>query len=127
MSDKNKRSEEQAKKTSELKPCPFCGGEVCLEIGYDDETPMEFWTIKSTKISGGCTCEDIFVESYYFDEDGNEKEDAKQKLIKVWNTRKPIDDILEMLEDMYQPCYLCREDRCAIDRAIEIVKEVANE
>lgn len=33
-----------------------------------------------------------------------------------------VDKVLKELEDMYQPCYLCREDRCAIDRAIEIVK-----
>ena len=105
MSDKNKRSEEQAMKTSDvLLPCPFCCGEVCLEIGYDDETPMEFWTIKSTKKEGGCTCEDIFVESYYFDEDGDEKEDAKQKLIKAWNTRRPMERIMENLKAEANEC-----------------------
>ena len=85
---------------SELKKCPFCNGEVCLEIGYDDETPMEFWTIKSTKTDSGCTCEDIFIESYYFDEE-NEKEDAKRKLIKAWNTRTPVERIIERLEEDY--------------------------
>lgn len=35
--------------------------------------------------------------------------------------------LIERLEDLYQPCYLCREDRCAIDRAIEIVKKLAEE
>lgn len=38
--------------------------------------------------------------------------------------KEKLQEIVERLEDMYQPCYLCREDRCAIDRAIEIVKEV---
>lgn len=35
--------------------------------------------------------------------------------------------LIERLEELYQPCYLCREDRCAIDRAIEIAKELAEE
>ncbi len=38
-----------------------------------------------------------------------------------------IDKLIERLEDLYQPCYLCREDRCAIDRAISIANELAEE
>lgn len=33
--------------------------------------------------------------------------------------------LIERLEDLYQPCYLCREDKCAIDRAIDIVNQLA--
>ena len=94
---------------SEIKllPCPFCGGEAKFEINRE---------MGGTQYQVLCTKCPTTVGRYWF----WKKEDA----INSWNTRKPMQDIVERLEDMYQPCYLCREDRCAIDRAIEIVKEV---
>lgn len=89
-----------------LKNCPFCGGEA---------------EISDEGLIGGhfvfCTQCHIQTKLYTV---GN----TTEKAINDWNTRKPMEEIVERLEDMYQPCYLCREDRCAIDRAIEIVKEV---
>lgn len=38
-----------------------------------------------------------------------------------------IDKLISRLEELYQPCYLCREDKCAIDRAISIVNQLAEE
>jgi hypothetical protein len=49
--------------------------------------------------------------------------------ISTIDTRKPMDDIVERLEDLQQPCYECREscnEKCVIERAIEIVKAVIN-
>lgn len=85
-------------KEVKLKPCPFCGREVKWESG----------SIKC----GFCDLK--------FRKHGMSYEATN----KAWNTRKPMEQIVKRLDDMYQPCYLCREDRCAIDRAIEIVKEV---
>ena len=93
-------------KEVELKPCPFCGGEA---IVYEDEEN---------------DCYMIGCKSCCAVEPMTEWCESKEDAIVQWNTRKPMEQIVERLDDMYQPCYLCREDRCAIDRAIEIVKEV---
>ena len=82
---------------NELKKCPFCGGEVCLEIRSEYNTDFDYWAIISTKEDDGCICNNVFIESYYFD-DEYEKEDAKQELIKAWNTRKPVKNVIDRLE-----------------------------
>ena len=100
---------------SEIKlvPCPFCGGEAYLETVptlHKDEYVV--------------CCKDKECTAFYIGYGDIGLYATKEKAIQSWNTRKPMEEIVERLDDMYQPCYLCREDRCAIDRAIEIVKEV---
>lgn len=96
-------SDKTSDKTSDrLLNCPFCGGNVCIELDCSDDDCGYFWTFKSTKEKDGCICDNIFIESYYFDDyDEEEKEKAKQKLIEAWNTRKPMERILERLEENY--------------------------
>ena len=60
----------------ELKPCPFCGGEAEKEWGI----PSIFW-IKCT----GCGVE-------------GSQHGSLDDAIKAWNTRKPIDKVVEQLE-----------------------------
>ncbi len=103
---------------TKLLPCPFCGGEAMFRpVGYTvDLHPYS----RVNEECGDVECTKCHIRTPF--------KVGKSEAVKSWNTRKPIDRILERLEDMYQPCYLCREDRCAIDRAIEIVKEeVRNE
>ena len=122
MSDKNKRSEEQAMKTSELLPCPFCGGGAYLHksdhgiVVYAEHSPLCY--LSGTIPSVGYA-------------------DVKTS-IEVWNTRKPIDDIVERLEKkkdpvkLLTPSWMRREERVlafrgyceGIEAAIKIVKEV---
>lgn len=66
------------------------------------------------------------VDEKAFDEYVYEGKTIRQwiEVLKDYDDKQTtLEKIVERLEDMYQPCYLCREDRCAIDRAIEIVKE----
>ena len=63
---------------TELKPCPFCGGEVRInDMG-------NYWVILRTSRSS-CVCR-IFMESDQFhDKDGKQRQ--KEKLIEKWNNR----------------------------------------
>ena len=92
-----------------LLPCPFCGGEAEVftsdEIGY---LGNDGYTVKC----GSCIC----GTGHYKD---------RQRAIEMWNTRKPMERIVEKLEekadeahDGYNPV-IAQTFR----RAIEIVKE----
>ena len=72
-----------------LKPCPFCGHEV--KVGGPEDWKPTFYDPDS----GGepyyfyCECGLNFWTNCY------EYEDA----VKTWNTRKPMDKVVEQLED----------------------------
>ena len=70
-----------------LRPCPFCGGEVSIaEKAYSKEGVM-FITrgISGTKKS--CKCR-VFMESFPFLKgDDDAKEAARNNLIEAWNRR----------------------------------------
>lgn len=72
--------------SEELRECPFCGGEVTVALGGDEERGFYFITrgIKENR----CDCR-VFMESerFYHDEDKEVKEKAKIDLIKRWNRR----------------------------------------
>ena len=121
---------------SEIKllPCPFCGEGVIYETIREDELgtviPQMF-----------CNCCKMIFEiendSPYLSDDKT-YEYLKEKLHKQFNTRKPIQEIVENLKisksisKLLAPSWLSKEDRImhynsfveGIDRAIEIVKEV---
>jgi Lar family restriction alleviation protein len=91
---------------SELKKCPFCGGEA------EWATSHKHWI--ECKVCG--------VESVY----SNNSEDC----IKAWNTRKPAEEVVARLEEesnffngeamgTLQKAYYCK----GVEKAIEIVKE----
>lgn len=96
---------------NELKPCPFCGGEARI-----------------TDVFGrtGIVCKDCFAEMRgYLDM-------TPEEMTRYWNTRKPMDRIVEQLES--QCSKTVSIGRCngktlnigfnlGIVKAIEIVKE----
>ena len=96
---------------SELKCCPFCGGEA-----YTDKIGKPLFTIRCTNIN--CYCE---ISK-------NSLEDA----ISAWNTRTPMANIVEKLEEladnsndhMYESYFDGKED--GIREAINIVKQENN-
>ena len=67
---------------SELKRCPFCGGEAKLRI---DHYPRTVYSVE-------CSNEDCFIGQL-----GVYRK--KEEAIKVWNTRKPMHNIVERLEE----------------------------
>lgn len=70
---------------SELKRCPCCGGEAEIRqryIKYNGVVTIVF-EIK---------CKRCCMRSMAFFE--------KEEAIETWNTREPVDDVLERLEDM---------------------------
>lgn len=73
--------------TDRLKPCPFCGGDAKLEINRE---------MGGTQYQVLCTNCPTTVGRHWF----WKKEDA----IKAWNTRKPMDRIVEALEEEIEYC-----------------------
>ena len=67
---------------SELKPCPFCGGEVGIFTMSDEE---RFWHMITRGIESACKC-GVFMESMLF-YDGESGEEQKTELIRKWNAR----------------------------------------
>lgn len=65
---------------TKLKPCPFCGGEAEAK----KEIGGSCWKVKCKQ----CSCE---VGRYWFHN--------KNHAIIAWNTRKPMDNIVEQLEE----------------------------
>lgn len=64
----------------ELKPCPFCGGEA---FEYYSGSQFEFCEV----VCKECGC--------------RSKGKTEAEAIEAWNTRKPIDKVVEALEDEY--------------------------
>lgn len=96
---------------SEIKllPCPFCGGEAELHTDYDTE-----W-IECTQ----CHCSTAKQAGDYYDEgfmDGT-------YVIPIWNTRKPMERIVEQLEEMGNIKFSSfSKPLIAVEDVIEIVK-----
>lgn len=64
-----------------LKPCPFCGNEVKIEIQYDFYEPE-----KLMRAAICCKCTDECLISMYT-KNYSTKEEAIAKATKEWNTR----------------------------------------
>ena len=112
----------------ELNPCPFCGGEAevretveCFGHGDYDKSVFVFC----------CDCGATSKKYYERICRGRTKERA----IEAWNTRKPIDKVVEQLEELriYEKDGQCpKHDKCSKEpyectscyttTAIEIVK-----
>ena len=94
-----------------LLPCPFCGGEVFVE--YTPQTKNE--SIK-------CPNCNLTMARKHFFSDGTHEID----LYKVWNTRKPMERIIERLKENSNFLLHEMEDSkmyAGNESAIEIVKE----
>lgn len=64
---------------SELRECPFCGGEV------------ELWDNKLERRLYGVICKECDCMTPYFE--------SEVEAIEAWNRREPIDKIVEQLEE----------------------------
>ena len=72
---------------TELKPCPFCGGEVSLAETGDSITRWYIITRGNHKRKINCNCR-VFMESDEFVPYSDSfREIAKKMLIKAWNRR----------------------------------------
>ena len=100
---------------SELKRCPFCGGEAKIDKTITNTVSVECTVCHASSRIILCTEGDI-----------------EQKAIKAWNTRKPMQNIVERLEEQVEESatdYYDWEDisylreKKAYQKAIEIVKE----
>ena len=73
---------------SELKRCPFCGGEATLTNKLSkDEYGQRLWNV----CCFGCANR----TSSYWD---------KEIAIEAWNTRKPLERVIERLEEQEEEC-----------------------
>lgn len=99
---------------TKLKPCPFCGGEAKLRKLNKDRG----YFVLCSK----CGCRTPYFKYRYAPID-----DLREDAIDTWNTRKPIDRIVEQLERLpnREADYYYASSNDVIDRedAIEIVKE----
>jgi len=112
-----------------LKPCPFCGGEAQVNERYRSGTPNRKMYWISCKACG-ISQQNTNVSGYRY----------QSKAIDRWNRRKPIDKIVEQLEELKKRHFLTMantgDDKLdlayeyvgnALDTAIEIVKGGQNE
>lgn len=74
-----------------LLPCPFCGGEIKLD--EDD-----FYMFCCDTCGAGIT----FAHEL---EDGTAEDCTKEESIESWNTRKPMERIVEQLEEKTELAY----------------------
>lgn len=104
---------------SELKRCPFCGGEAKIDKTIANTVSVECTVCHASSRMILCTEGDI-----------------EQKAIEAWNTRIPMQDIVERLEEQQKLYEKAREatgwipDKAnysgfskAFEEAIAIVKE----
>lgn len=98
------------KNETKLLPCPFCGGEAVTAEMYNTKLKKLFPIVKCLD----CECRTPMTETF-------------EEAIAVWNTRKPMERILERLEEKAKEYtnddLSYRIPWFGIEEAIEIVKE----
>ena len=117
---------------SKLLKCPFCGGEAKI-VKYCGNKTIVY--VECTNCLAYMGNQRIMTSSSR----GKEYFESEEKLINAWNTRTPMANIVEKLEelkkDSSQGCEkvnheLCKRyfdcGLCLIDRIINIVKQEIN-
>ena len=122
-----------------LKSCPFCGGEAKLEEYYETCDGRGDRHAKITCLSCLLTMRLTFDEfeevkkvfkykGGYYSQNKKFWNGMHKKLVEKWNTRKPMQEIVERLEEekvnIVEGCRYDVDLNTTINRAIEIVKEV---
>lgn len=83
-----------------LLPCPFCGGEI-KQMFMNEETFVEcVWDESIGNASTWFKCYEC--DSEYFHD---EPIDTPEKQVEWWNTRKPMQKIVERLEERLEETY----------------------
>ena len=90
---------------SELKRCPFCGGEAVTAEMYNTKLKKLFPIVKCLD----CECRTPMTETF-------------EEAIKAWNVRVPIKRILERIETEYSQD-VGKLKMISVDKVISIVKE----
>ena len=109
---------------SEIKKCPFCGGEadshMTISKNYIDRPDGQpLWFVE-------CTNEECVASSGCYD--------TVEEAINAWNQRRPVDDVVETLKGAARLEITVHGGRCngktlalgyakGIESAIQIVKE----
>ena len=80
-----------------LKPCPLCGGSVSIALMGNQ---LKWFSITRGTGEDKCTCR-LFMQSDLLpmDPTTEDEERIKKQLADSWNTRKPMERILEQLEE----------------------------
>lgn len=89
---------------TKLLNCPFCGGEAKTSFVFGRAGIV-------------CTNCDANIRMYL--------DASTEDAIKAWNTRKPVEDVLERLEKKIQQLHNVNWN-AAMEKAIEIIKEGLN-
>lgn len=108
-----------------LLPCPFCGGEAYINYDTMVDERRIYWAQVLCKRCHARSC-GSWSNSYT---------NAEKKEVKAWNTRKPMERIVEQLEQQKQQYKRRSEEAahvlhgehffgkmCSYDHAIKIVK-----
>ncbi len=85
---------------SELKPCPFCGGEVSMSLTGRGSLNWVFITRGNSKTKKNCKCR-LFMESEQYDivtTHFEERQKIRENLAEAWN-RRVGDDLMERMAD----------------------------
>lgn len=88
----------------ELKPCPFCGGEAQLV-----RDRIGLWRVGCKK----CNC----MTTYQFDF-GEGEEASQKKAVNVWNTRKPMERVVEFPTEPIKVADLLIHDTCVYENKL---------
>lgn len=111
-----------------LLPCPFCGGETGINVVKTNQGQT------ASIVCEGCSCRKTMIRPQ------NYEGDIEKEICEAWNTRKPIERIVERLDERieHHTALVNYEMNMgtimdverhkgsikALDKAIEIVKEV---
>lgn len=98
------RNEELKKKSNPLISCPFCGGEAEILLSYYNHEDV-------VKTGRYVKCTRCFIKTPTF-EFANDATEA-------WNTRKPVDVVLERLEELAEKAMNNSEKAAELGKAYE--------
>ena len=71
---------------AELKPCPFCGGEVKIYT-CDKASSFDCWFTVGVTGKNGCDCRYSMNSQLFNAADKDARERARQQLVGAWNRR----------------------------------------
>jgi hypothetical protein len=92
-----------------LLPCPFCGGKAILD--------------KEDIFCGQCYLS-MKIDDRLYNREAENYDEARTQTIETWNTRKPMDSIVEQLEEAKERSnrHYNYGEETAYRHAIEIVR-----